>query len=174
MDQDLHLDCDPFNSSDIEFEPPPDRYSHVGSMSIEAMLENRFNDRLNSKKASRQLVQSVNSPYHQRMIAMVWRRFETFYVHTLQKRSAFFSHPWLPVSVLLNILTISNSIDTTPTGSDLERFLTTIAQYIKPVAHTVPRLSTMWNQLQTLVDGLIFRYPILHSPPMTAPDCQVH
>lgn len=50
------MDQDEFNSSDIEFEPAPNEFDYAGARSIEDMLAHAVVDRLESKKASKQLL----------------------------------------------------------------------------------------------------------------------
>ena len=77
---------DDFNSSDLEPDPVPDNpFAHLGKRSLEQMSENTLNDRINSKRAVRNLKQNagtLSAQYHQEL---VWNRFQGFYANTLKK-----------------------------------------------------------------------------------------
>jgi hypothetical protein len=75
-----------FNSSDMEFEPPPQNPFHqAGQASILKLIDHAFEDRVASKRAVKQLTNVKGSPKTQYMRALWWNRFNTFRQHTLNK-----------------------------------------------------------------------------------------
>ena len=79
-------DEEAFNSSDKEFEAPPQQGDHYGLKSIETMLQTVFEDRVASKKASKHLTDDVGSPMSRAHKFLVYNRFKAFYTATLKKR----------------------------------------------------------------------------------------
>jgi hypothetical protein len=79
-------DGDDFNSSDLEFEAPLAQGDHYGRKSIQDMLESAFEDRIESKKASKLLTDDVGAPISRAQKSLVFNRFKAFYTTTLKKR----------------------------------------------------------------------------------------
>ena len=79
-------DNDGYNSSDEEFEPAlPKKYAHAGQQSIDDIISNAFQERVESKKRAKQLTfrssTRETSAYHQ---ALWMNRFDAFREHALK------------------------------------------------------------------------------------------
>ena len=76
-----------FNSSDIEFdEPPPNPFSGAGKASIDAIIAHAFEDRIESKKISKQLTFVKGRPGTQYRNTLWYQRFQSFREHSLRVR----------------------------------------------------------------------------------------
>jgi len=76
-----------FNSSDIEFdEPPPNPFSGVGKASIDAIIAHAVEDRIESKKISKQLTFVKGRPGTQYRNMLWYQRFQSFREHSLRVR----------------------------------------------------------------------------------------
>lgn len=81
------MDEDEINSSDVEFEAPPaNRFASAGKESIKAIIANATEDRLKSKKFSKQLQFTRGRPGTQYRNMLWYNRFEAFREHTLRVR----------------------------------------------------------------------------------------
>lgn len=78
---------DAFNSSDLEFEPAPrNPFYKAGLSSIQAIVESAAEDRISSKKMSKQLA-FVEASKKTKYMSNLWHnRFMAFYTTTLKKR----------------------------------------------------------------------------------------
>lgn len=78
-------DMDPdFNSSDVDLGPAPERpYQSAGKSSLERMLDNAFEDRIESKRVTKNLTFSRGAPGTQYAHSLWYNRFSTFYTGTL-------------------------------------------------------------------------------------------
>lgn len=80
------MEDDPINSSDQEFEARPNPFTNVGSRVIEDLLDNTFEDRMESKKFSKQLNRNDGAPGTRRLRNRWEVYFLSFYSQTLQKK----------------------------------------------------------------------------------------
>ena len=98
-----------FNSSDIEFEPAPrNPFAEAGKASIEAIISNAVEDRLTSKKTSKQLTNVHGCKKTQYIDTLWYQRFTTFRQHTLKaKYVCLLSFP--PQTVLLDAKSFSGN-----------------------------------------------------------------
>ncbi|KAK7711430.1 hypothetical protein SLS64_005454 [Diaporthe eres] len=130
-----------FNSSDIEMEPDdaPDPFAHYGARSIEAMFEERFEDRIKTKKRMANLKDTLGAPMTVRLRALWMRRFEAYMT---QVRGL--------------------SPEQVPSGDDIARFVESIASKVVPRAlggnKPVPNLGNIQNGVRALCSGLIFKF----------------
>jgi len=76
---------DNFNSSDIEFPEEVDRYTHYGAQSVQSMLNNTFDNRIDSKRQSKQLKNIAHAPGVQKQEALWRNRFRAFRLSVLQQ-----------------------------------------------------------------------------------------
>jgi hypothetical protein len=76
------------NSSDIEFDEPtrPNPFAVAGKASLDAIIASATEDRVASKKFSKQLTFTKGRPGTQYRNSLWFRRFETFRQHTLGVR----------------------------------------------------------------------------------------
>lgn len=89
----MELD-DVFNSSDIEFDAAPaNPFSGAGKESIAAIIANATEDRIASKKFSKQLTFVKGRPGTQYRNMLWFNRFETYREHSLRIRYAMESGP---------------------------------------------------------------------------------
>jgi hypothetical protein len=73
-------------SSDVEFEPPsPEKYANAGQATIESMKEMAEEDRMSSKKATKQLKFELGQPKQQYQRILWFNRFKGFRAYTLKK-----------------------------------------------------------------------------------------
>jgi hypothetical protein len=79
---------DDFNSSDMEVPEKENPYAHLGKDSIASMLSRQFEDRVNSKVASKLLTQVSGAPMTQRNRALWYQRFQAFCKGTLNHKYA--------------------------------------------------------------------------------------
>lgn len=76
---------DDLNSSDIEFEEAaPGRFAHAGQQGIEQFINNAMSDRIESKKASKQLQLGFNAPGSDYLVSLWSNRFKVFREVTLR------------------------------------------------------------------------------------------
>jgi hypothetical protein len=100
---------DDFNSSDIEIPEKPNPYAHLGEDSILSMLNRQFDDRVESKIGSKQLQQVSGAPNTRYTRALWFERFKQFCTGTLRHKA-----------------------DRIPKGEDIERFLLSIVNHLRP------------------------------------------
>ncbi|KAK9242478.1 hypothetical protein V1506DRAFT_78562 [Lipomyces tetrasporus] len=72
------MDQDDFNSTDIEYEPATDAFAYAGAQSVEQMLQHAVEDRLESKKRSKQLTFVHGSKMTQYINRLWYNRFTSF------------------------------------------------------------------------------------------------
>ncbi|KFY24325.1 hypothetical protein V493_05304 [Pseudogymnoascus sp. VKM F-4281 (FW-2241)] len=129
-------DDDGYNSSDVDFgPPPPNPFANAGRASIEAMIQSATEDRLTSKRFSKNLQFSRGRKTTQYRNDLWFRRFATFRQFTLRVRE-----------------------DQTPTGEQLERFLETIVNKVKPKSLEVPSYEWLKAGFRHLRLALVFHY----------------
>lgn len=81
------MDNDDFNSSDVEFEDAPQApFSRAGHASIAEIIDHAFEDRIASKKASKQLINRKVNDKTGYKSTLWYRRFETVREHTLKTK----------------------------------------------------------------------------------------
>ena len=82
------------NSSDIEFTPPkPSPYEHAGRRGLEKFKKTAEADRIQSKKASKNLQLTAGSPEQQYKLFLWHNRFKAFQEATLLKE---YVNAWRP------------------------------------------------------------------------------
>ncbi|KFZ16943.1 hypothetical protein V501_01982 [Pseudogymnoascus sp. VKM F-4519 (FW-2642)] len=129
-------DDDGYNSSDVDFGPPPlNPFANAGKASIEAIIQSATEDRLTSKRFSKNLRFSRGRKTTQYRNDLWFRRFATFRQFTLRVQQ-----------------------DDTPTGEQLERFLETIVKKVKPKSLEVPSFEWLKAGFRHLLLALIFHY----------------
>jgi hypothetical protein len=97
------------------------------------MLEHAVNDRLSSKKAARTLVLTVE--YHREL----W-------------------HTWLS-AFRQDTLSVKDARSSTPTGSEIERFLTAMDERLKPCKQGLLAVGTLTVGLSSLIKAAVFYHP---------------
>ncbi|KAG4428859.1 hypothetical protein IFR05_015662 [Cadophora sp. M221] len=142
---------DAFNSSDLEFEAPPEPGAKYGMKSIQSMLKSTFEDRVTSKKEVPGL-QSFQSILYGNAaekvctpISEVDKQHESIVAVT--------DHP------------LSDSVETVPSGDDIVRFFTTITSHMTSMIGHVPRYDTQIRYLNLLIPKLVFEYPEINLSP---------
>lgn len=74
------------NSSDIEFTPPkPNPYANAGRRGLEKLKSNAEADRIQSKKASKNLQLTTGTPEKQYKLSLWYNRFKAFQEAVLLK-----------------------------------------------------------------------------------------
>lgn len=83
------------NSSDIEFTPPkPNPFANAGRRGLKKLKSNPDADRIQSKKASKNLQLTLGSPEKQYLISLWYNRFNVFRESVLQKE---YVNAWRPL-----------------------------------------------------------------------------
>jgi hypothetical protein len=77
-----------FNSSDIEFEDAPKPFSYAGNASIREIIDHAFEDRIASKKASKQLTNVKINKKTEYKSVLWYQRFETIREYSLKTEYA--------------------------------------------------------------------------------------
>ena len=77
---------DDFNSSDIEFEDAPKPFARAGNASISQIIDHAFEDRIASKRASKQLTNAKINKKTEYKSVLWFRRFEATQEHTLKTK----------------------------------------------------------------------------------------
>jgi hypothetical protein len=90
------MDDDDFNSSDLEFESHPNPFFSAGASSIQAIIDQATEDRIQSKRATKMLAFAEASPKTEYLTALWSNRFLAFVKYTLKKR-----YPVLPLYLWL-------------------------------------------------------------------------
>lgn len=145
--EDLH-------SSDIEFEPPPPNPFHqAGQASIVQMLDHAFEDRIASKRTTKQLTFVKGAPSTQYIHALWGNRFNHFRQHTLNKR-----YKMNASLVRHDVTDNSYSSDIVPTAKDLERFFSSVVSRVTPRGNEVPTYTWLKNAIGHTVEVCVFHY----------------
>ncbi len=82
------MEGDDFNSSDIEFEDTTLPFSRAGNASIGQIIDHAFEDRIASKKSSKQLVNAKINKNTEYKSVLWYRRFEAIREHSLKTEYA--------------------------------------------------------------------------------------
>lgn len=126
-----------FNSSDVEMSPQaPTRFSNAGKASIDAIIDSAMQDRISSKKRTRELTFSLGTPGVQYNNSLWSNRFQAFREETL-----------------------GEDVTVAPSGTSMERFLTAIVEKLhtrSPVG--VPSYEHLTNSVRLMVNTSIFQY----------------
>ncbi|KAI9821003.1 MAG: hypothetical protein M1826_000782 [Phylliscum demangeonii] len=130
------INPDDFNSSDLEFTPPPDPYPNAGKKSIESIIAGRLEDRITSKKRVRGLTDSGGAPTEVYRRGLWMKRFDAFCEGCM--------------------LTTEGP----PPMETVLRFANTIVRHITPKAidKAVPSAMTIRQGLSIVLQGLEWRH----------------
>ncbi|EMD61597.1 hypothetical protein COCSADRAFT_163032 [Bipolaris sorokiniana ND90Pr] len=110
-------------------------YSNVGKRSIESMFANATEDFISSEKATKSLKLTRRSRFGEYTIELWYRRLNAFRKHTLG---------------------IDDADSTTPTGEEIERFISIISRHLKPCGGGVISFSTIRSGIDCLLKGCVF------------------
>ncbi|KAL1868207.1 hypothetical protein Plec18167_008401 [Paecilomyces lecythidis] len=125
-----------FNSSDLEFEAPAEKFPRAGFASIQKMQENKFEDRARTKMELKTLTDQRGAPGTQYSRNLVMKRFDAFRE------------------------TSENPPDGPPTGDEVIRFVDTLVHNVRSTygdRHAISKY-TVRNWLYSLSEGMSFRY----------------
>lgn len=75
-----------YDSSDLEFEPPQNPFASAGLESIEAIINNAAEDRVNSKKTTKELAFVEASKKTEYLSYLWYNRLIAFRVNSIKKR----------------------------------------------------------------------------------------
>ncbi|KFY59512.1 hypothetical protein V496_05667, partial [Pseudogymnoascus sp. VKM F-4515 (FW-2607)] len=126
---------DEYDSSDLEFEPPPNPFESAGLESIEAIINNAAEDRVTSKKITKELIFVEASKKTEYLTYLWYNRFVAFRVNSIKK-----------------------SLDNTPSMDELERFLCSIVSRVRPRSNEVPAFTWLRGGLRRLIVVLTFHF----------------
>ncbi|KAG9228955.1 hypothetical protein BJ875DRAFT_476184 [Amylocarpus encephaloides] len=129
------MDHDDVNSSDIEYEPTANEFAGAGAQSVDLMLGRAVENRLESKKAAKQLQFVQNSKKTMYINYLWYNRFLAFRRGTLR----------IPDSAV-------------PIGEHLERFLRSIVSSVVPRLGDVPSYRWLQQGVGHLVNAIVFHY----------------
>lgn len=150
---------DVVNSSDQEFDRP-NPLANVGSRAIQEMLDTAFDDRMSSKRFSKELQRTEAAPGTQ-VIRDRWEAyFLAFYENTLCKEQVQSLLIVCLVPACLELTKWDLSVNTkVPTGEDIERFLPVITKRIRGYGKDgAPAFSVIKEGLRHVITCLQFRF----------------
>jgi hypothetical protein len=142
-----------FNSSDVEFDPPPRNPFHkAGKASVMKMLDHALEDRLASKKKVKQLTFVKGSRSTQYIHALWWNRFTGFRQNTLTK-----GYGQRPIGQTWPTDNCC-SPEVSPQSEDLERFFNTIVSRVQPKTNQVPSYHWLKSAVAMTIQNCVFHH----------------